>query len=56
MIDTLLRRPPAPTLPPAVEAPPAPEDEDEDMAEVWAALERSCDHQRPSRPSDAVAS
>lgn len=55
MIDTLIRRPK--TLDPEpVAAPAEAEDPEETEAEMWAAIERSCGYERPSRPSDAVAS
>lgn len=56
MIDTLLRPRPALADPPPMEALPDAQDEDEDMDQVWTALERSVGYERPSRASDAVAS
>lgn len=54
MIDTLLRPPAVIADPPPMEALPADQDEDEDMDQVWAALERSVGYERPSRASDVV--
>lgn len=55
MIDTLLRPRPVLADPPPMEALPDAQDEDEDMDQVWAALERSVGYERHPEPSRAVS-